>query len=137
MIRLLIYKDMYVPVVNTKKNLTVAKAASYFIFRKRKLDFEELHALVSNEFGGRTSPRLKHFLHSYIKKLEGYGLAEVCEVDGKKMIIAKADAFPLRWVVHGILNDPVIQRKVDKRVLVSWKRGERKPNIERLLEVII
>ena len=134
---MLIYKNMYVPVVNTKKNLTVAKAASYFIFRKRKLDFEELHALVSNEFGGKTSPRLKHFIYKYVKKLEGYGLVYFEENDKEKMIYARATPFPLEVVRIGLLHYPNIERKVNKNTLKDWRRGKRNPSIEKILEVLV
>ena len=136
MIRLVVYKDMYFPLVDTKKNTMVARVASYYVFKERHLDFEKLHALVSHEFGGRTSPRLKRFLHSYVKKLEAYGLVEVYEENGEKMIVAKAFALPIRWMLHGVLNDPTVRRKVSKRTLQAWRRGERKPDLGKLLEVV-
>ena len=45
MIRLVVYKDMYFPLVDTKKNTMVARVASYYVFKERHLDFEKLHAL--------------------------------------------------------------------------------------------
>ncbi len=124
------YKDLYFIHLPSLHYRELAVRVQYYLHKGGPATFDELVARVGE--GIALEPNEKLFVRRYLQKLKAYGF--VNERDGK--YVSTGVAVPTRIVqelVAAIRDE--LELFFSKRTVKAWIRGERHPDLQRLMEV--
>jgi hypothetical protein len=128
------YKDLYFPFLKPKSPgyRDLGLKVMYYLAKHPGKTLEELFAVVGE--GWTLEAEEKLFVRRYIQKLKAHNMLTT---DGDKLIPLWPffPASAVRAVVEA--HEDKLSVYFSKRTLKAWKKGERYPDLKRLMEVIM